>query len=84
MYAKRMLHSSSGRKGYSDNNSKQKVKGSPSQCPIPKDVLLEMVKEEAELRVGKEFQEKVAKEEREAITDGTNSIVALQVGTMQI
>ena len=49
------------------------------KCPIPKDVLLEMVREEAKLRTSKEFQEKVAKEEKEANTDGTKSIVALQV-----
>ena len=48
-------------------------------CPIPQSVLLEMVKEENRLRTSEEFQRKVAEEERNNESDGTNSIVELQV-----
>ena len=48
-------------------------------CPIPKDVLLEMVKEENKVRTSEEFQTKIAEEKRIAKTDGSNSIVELQV-----
>lgn len=50
-----------------------------TKCPIPRDVLLEMVKEENRLRTSDEFQRKVAKEEEKGESDGTNSIVKLQV-----
>jgi len=49
------------------------------ECPIPKDELLDMVREEAKRRNSDEFQAKVAKEEATGDTDGTVSIVQLQV-----
>ncbi len=56
--------------------------GAPVRCPIPKEKLLEMVREEARIRVSEEFQKKVAKEEAEAKTDGTSSITQMQVGVI--
>ncbi len=81
-----MLHFSSGRRGYEDfpkpeeeEEEEEEEEAAEVKCPIPKDVLLEMVREEAKRRRSQEFQTKVGEEEREGTTDGTKSIVAMQV-----
>jgi hypothetical protein len=72
-----MHHFTSGKVGYRDNMSEAAKE--EKKCPIPKNELLEMVKEEAATRVSKEFQKIVAKEEKQAKTNGTVAIVQMQV-----
>ncbi len=53
-------------------------------CPIPRDVLLEMVREEARVRKSDEFQVKVAAEEAKGKADGTGTITQAQVPAQQV
>jgi len=48
------------------------------ECPLSKEELLELVEEEARLRVSPGFLEEVELEEREGQTDGTVSIQRMQ------
>ena len=47
-------------------------------CPLSKDQLLDLVKEEERWRLSQEFLEAVEQEEREGDTDGTKVIVEMQ------
>jgi len=48
------------------------------ECPLSKEELLEMVEEEARLRVSTGFLDEVEQEEREGKTDGTVAIQRMQ------
>ena len=48
------------------------------ECPLSKDQLLELVKEEERRRVSKEFLEAAEREESGGETDGTEEIVKMQ------
>jgi hypothetical protein len=48
------------------------------ECPLSKEELLELVKEEAKLRVSTDFLDEVEEEEREGKTDGTVAIQRMQ------
>ena len=50
-----------------------------SACPIPRDSLLAMVREEAAARVSPEFQAELAAEERTRGTNGSSANADLQV-----
>ncbi len=52
-------------------------------CPIPRDALLEMVREEARVRKSDELQVTVAAEEAKGKTDGTDTITQAQVHLQQ-
>merc|ERR1711936_731531 len=49
-----------------------------AQCPLTKEELLQLVKEEARCRLSQEFLSAVEKEEREGESDGTETIVKMQ------
>ncbi len=53
--------------------------GGANTCPIPKEVLLHMVKEEKRLRLSKEFQHRMAREEASEETDSAGTITKMQV-----
>lgn len=49
------------------------------QCTIPRELLLDMVREEARIRQSDRFQAEIAREQADNITDGTWAIVKMQV-----
>ncbi len=53
--------------------------GAVGSCPIPKDALLEMAREERRIRLSDKFQQELALEHADKEADGTQTIVRMQV-----